>query len=87
MKKTFVEPSIRKIELNLSENIAESGRTDEFGFICWYHFTECTVQHSGKTFEQGIPPVELTACYAASSTLKMNGGTIVPEKTVRQFMR
>ena len=87
MKKTFIEPSIRKIELNLSENIAESGRKEEFGFICWYHFTECTVQYSNNTFEQGVPPTKLTECYASSSTFKMRGGMIVPEEIARRYIR
>lgn len=86
MKKTFIEPNIRKIELNLSENIASSG-TSEYGFICWYHFTECTVQHSGKTFAEGIPPKELTACYASSGTSKMRGGMIVSEEIARMYIR
>ena len=90
MKKVFVEPEIKKIELNLSENIAQSGTnqgTDEIGFHFWYHWTNCTVQYSNKFITQGVPESELWACYADESTMRMRGGMIVPEETVRRYMR
>lgn len=84
MKKTFVEPKMRKIELNLSENIAESQSVVEIGFIFWYHWTECTVQSSGMLLNQGPSNDLLWACFAdGSESTNFRGRTVVPEEVVR----
>ena len=87
MKRIFVEPDIRKIEMNLTENIASSSPvSDEMGFYFWFHWTDCTVQHSGKLITQGVSEAELWACYSEGNA-KARGGTIVPEKIVRMHMK
>lgn len=88
MKKVFVEPKIKKIELNLSENIAESKTTDGMMFYFWYHWTECTVQHSNKLLSQGVPNDELWLCFAnETESTSLRGRMAVPEEIVRMNLK
>ena len=49
MKKTFFEPELQKIELNLCENIAASETTgDMFVQVLQASYFSCTVQRTGK---------------------------------------
>ena len=84
MKKLFVEPTIKKIELNLSENIASSGE------IIGYHFLStmrgCTIQDTGFYIYDDFTDDQVSSCliYASSAS---SVGTIVPEAEVRLYMR
>ena len=86
MKKVFVEPNIRKIELNLSENIAESG-TDMYGLHFMNHWTSCTVQTTGKkmddvTVGQAIAGGCVSGLYGATRS-----GSTVPLDEVKMYMK
>ena len=49
MKKTFFEPEVQKIELNLRENIATSETgSDMFVKVLQANYFSCTVQRTGK---------------------------------------
>jgi hypothetical protein len=49
MKKTFFEPEVHKIELNLRENIATSEPSgDMFVKVLQANYFTCTVQRTGK---------------------------------------
>ena len=89
MKKVFVEPEMKKIELNLSENIAESHKIVFSGFYFNEQFLACTVQYSGKKLSEGVPDDQLLACYAESdgATTYSRGRVFVPEETVRMYIR
>jgi hypothetical protein len=47
MKKTYFEPEVQKIELNLCENIAASGN-DMYVKVLQANYFSCTVQRTGK---------------------------------------
>ena len=88
MKKTFVEPSIKKFELNLSENIAESIPNIQMGFIFWFYWENCTVQYTNRLITQGNDPGDLRLCYAdGTESTNLKGRTIVPEEQVRMFIK
>ena len=86
MKKIFVEPSMKKIELNLSENIAESAGVVINGFYFNHEFLACTVQYSGKRLSEGIPDDKLLECFASSGA-NTRGRILVPEEKVRMYLR
>ena len=86
MKKVFVEPDMKKIELNLSENIATSKVLIKDGFYFTYDWWEYTVQFSGKKLTQGVSEDELWACYVDENT-RIGRGTVVPEEIVRMNMK
>ena len=49
MKKTFFEPEVQKIELNLRENIATSETgSDMFVKVLQANYFSCTVHRTGK---------------------------------------
>ena len=49
MKKTFLEPEVHKIELNLRENIATSATgSDMFVKVLQANYFSCTVHRTGK---------------------------------------
>ena len=86
MKKIFVEPSLRKIELNLSENIAESG-TDMYGLHFLSHYTRCTVQTTGK-YMQDVSVFEAISSGCVTGLDKAaSGATAVPLEEVRMYMK
>lgn len=86
MKKFFVEPSIKKIELNLSENIAESG-TDMYGLHFLSHYLTCTVQSTGKMMQDvSVWEAVQKGCVSGLDNAPA-GGTAVPLEEVRMFMK
>lgn len=48
MKKTFFEPEVQKIELNLRENIAASEADNMFVKVMQASYFSCTVHSTGK---------------------------------------
>ena len=87
MKKVFVEPSMRKIELNLSENIAESGKIVEKGFYFLYHWWECSIQDANVRIDEASLE-QMWACYAdGSESENLRGRVLVPEEIVRAHLK
>ena len=84
MRKVFVEPEMKKIELNLSENIATSKVIEE-GFIFYYQWDSCTLQETGKTLEEATF-AEMKTCKVKEGE-KILGGTVVSEEIVRMHMK
>ena len=82
MKKNFVEPSIRKIELNLSENIAESG-SDYKGLHFNAYYEVCTIQNTNYTFHSYAPVWELFGCMSDEYNSSSSGGTVISVETYR----
>lgn len=84
MKKVFVEPEMKKIELNLCENIANSGE------IVGYHFLStmkrCTIQDTGFHIWDDFTDEQVSSCliYASSQSAF---GTVVPQEEMRVYMR
>lgn len=86
MKKIFVEPSIRKIELNLSENIATSGM-DSGGIHFMSHYLECTIQDTKYTYySENVKFWELFGCLTNFEE-DTSRGTVIPEKVFRMQKR
>lgn len=77
MKKKFTEPQIRRIEMNLNENIASSMSIFPFVFKM-YDYSSCTVWETGKYMWGGLSQAEWDSCYvgnvggAASDTAVMS---------------
>ena len=74
MKKTFVEPAMHRIELNLRENIAASegpGSGSGSGVQAGYYFNvellSCTIQTTGK-FVWEVNSDEARACLVLYGT-------------------
>ena len=84
MKKVFVEPKIKRIELNMKENIASS-----LEYSMGYYFTHslfnCTIVTTGKTVS-GVTEAEAEVC-RMNGNAKIGGGTIVPASEVRPYFR
>ena len=83
MKKVFVEPKMRKIQLNLSENIADSG-SDYRGLHFNAYYEICTIQNTNYTLNSTAPIYELLGCmsdYVRSS----NNGTVMPLDAYRSY--
>lgn len=84
MKKVFVEPSIRKIELNLSENIAESVQVS-MGYYFNVSLFSCTIQTTGKYVSQ-VTEAEAEVCLV-NGNARIGGGVIVPWEEARIHFR
>lgn len=82
MKKTFIEPDMRKIELNLSENIATSSQ-DSMGYRFWVTLFSCTIQDTGKYLGQ-FTEAEAENCKIFANA-RMGGGTVVPVDEARLY--
>ena len=86
MKKLFVEPNMRRIELNLSENIAESG-SDMYGLHFLSNYLVCTVQTTGKTMENVTVFEAVSKGCVSGIDDAPKGGTTVPLEKVRMYMK
>ena len=86
MKKVFVEPIMMKIELNLSENIAESG-SDMYGLHFLNHWTRCTVQTTEKTMEFVSVAEAITKGCVSGLYAESTDGSTVPLESVRMYMK
>ena len=84
MKKVFVEPSIKKIELNMTENIAASGQ------IIGYHFLttmlQCPIQDTGLTIFSNFKDEDVVSCLMYASEAS-EYGTVVSRSKVRRYMK
>ena len=82
MKKVFVEPEMKKIELNLNENIANSGD------ILGYHFLTtirgCTIQDTGFFIWDDFQDSEVSSCLMYASN-RSSFGTVVPQAEMRLY--
>ena len=89
MKKVFVEPEMKKIELNLNENIATSISNIEFGFVFWYEWNTCVVHDTGVfIFGSVISEEALRRCRAEEMDKPVSqDANIVPEAIVRAYVR
>ena len=84
MKKVFVEPKIKKIELNMKENIASSVEFS-MGYYFTYSLFSCTIVTTGKKVGE-VTEAEAAVCMM-NPYAKIGGGTIVSEKEVRPYFR
>ena len=86
MKKVFVEPSMRKIELNLSENIAESG-SDYKGLHFEAHYTVCTITDTRYTMDSELPNLWVLMGCISNIDDGESEGTVLPVDTFRMIKR
>ena len=84
MKKVFVEPQIKRIELNMKENIASS-LVQNMGYYFTVTLFNCTIVSTGKMVG-AVTQEEAEVCII-SPTAKIGGGTLVPENEVRPYFR
>ena len=83
MKKVFVEPKMNKIELNLSENIADSG-SDYKGLHFNAYYEVCTIQTTNYTINDNAYIFELLACMS-DGYLYSSRGTTISVETYRMY--
>ena len=84
MKKVFLEPDARRIELNLRENIATSS-TVSLGYYFNVSLFICTIQTTGKTLADGVTEQEAAVCLVANNARSM--GVIIPREEVLPHFR
>ena len=84
MKRVFVEPQIKRIELNMKENIASSVEQN-MGYYFTYTLFTCTIVSTGKMV--GAVTHEAAEVCIITPKAKIGGGTIVPENEVRPHFR
>lgn len=84
MKKVFVEPEIKRIELNMKENIASSpGNRVDYSFTTGLF--DCTVVTTGKkVFE--LNNTEAEVCLV-NPKAKIGGIMFYPEDEVKPYFR
>jgi len=84
MKKVFVEPEMKKIELNLKENIAVSGE------VIGYHFlqfmTKCTIQYTDFTIYHEFSDDQVAGCLIYANEASTYG-TVVTQEELRLYKR
>lgn len=85
MKKVFVEPKMKRIELNLKENIASSVQVS-MGYYFLVTLFNCTIQNTGKKLSDGVTEAEAVACII-NANAKIGGGIIVPQNEIRPYFR
>ena len=85
MKKVFLEPDARRIELNLRENIATSSQVS-LGYYFNVSLFVCTVQTTGKTLADGVTEQEASVCLV-SNTMRALGMIIPREEVLPHFRR
>ena len=82
MKKVFVEPKMKKIELNLNENIANSGE------ILGYHFLttmrKCLIQDTDFFIWDDFQDYQVSSCLIYASS-KSKFGTVVSPAEMRLY--
>ena len=84
MKKVFVEPKMKRIELNMKENIASSMEYN-MGYYFTYSLFQCTIVTTGK-YIGGVSEAEAEVC-KMSTRVRIGGGTVVPVEEVRPHFR
>ena len=83
MKKLFVEPTIKKIELNLSENIASS-ESDHGGIHFMAHYTVCKIQNTNYTMNDPLPNMWVVMGCLSDLEDDTSKGTVLPVETFRR---
>ena len=86
MKKVFVEPELKRIELNLGENIANSQQEPQMGYYFNISFLFCTVQDSGLTISEVKSENQIKNCLV-SARAKIGGGTLVSREEIIPYLR
>lgn len=84
MKKVFVEPEMKKIELNLSENIANSGEILGYQFLTTMR--GCTIQDTGFFIWDDFQDSQVSSCLIYANS-RSSFGTVVPQSEMRMYMR
>ena len=87
MKKVFVEPKMKRIELNLKENIASSVQMS-MGYYFLVSLFTCVIINTGKKLSEGATEEEAIekGCLINGNS-RIGGGTIVPQNEVRPYFR
>ena len=83
MKKVFLEPDAKRIELNLRENIATSSQIS-MGYYFNVTLFSCTIQTTGK-FVGLVTEQEAAVCLVANNARSM--GVIIPREEVLPHFR
>lgn len=81
MKKEFVEPKLKRIELNMKENIASSGEVS-MGYYFNVSLFSCTIQSTNKLINDGVTDKEAEVCLVSTRS-RIGGGMIFPVEEVR----
>lgn len=84
MKKEFVEPKLKRIELNMKENIASSVQIS-MGYYFNVSLFRCTIQSTGK-FVGDVTEQEAEVCLVSTRS-RIGGGMIIPVDEVRPYFR
>ena len=84
MKQVFVEPKLKKIELNMKENIASSIQ-QSMGYYFMVTLFSCTIVTTGK-FVGSTTEEEAEPCLI-NPNARIGGGIIVPVDEVRSYFR
>ena len=84
MKKGFVEPQMKRIELNLKENIASSIQ-EGMGYYFNTTLFSCTIQDTKKYIGQ-VTEAEAETC-RINANARIGGGVIVPWEEARMHFR
>ena len=83
MKKVFLEPEVRRIELNLKENIATSSQIS-MGYYFNVTLFSCTIQTTGKFVGQ-VTEQEAAVCLVSNHGRSM--GMVIPRSEVLPHFR
>ena len=89
MKKTFFEPEVHKIELNLRENIAASETgSDMYVKVLQASYFSCTVQRTGKLIFN-CSEADLRSCtvYGSAGAATWGIGTTFPVRELLPYIK
>lgn len=85
MKKVFVEPRLKRIELNLKENIASSVQMS-MGYYFWVTLFTCPIQDTNKKLSDGVTEAESVGCLISENS-RIGGGIVVPQNEIKPHFR
>ena len=84
MKKIFVEPKIKRIELNMKENIASS-YVYQMGYYFKTGLFGCFIVETGKKVDK-VTEEEAEIC-KINPNVKIGGGVVILENEVRPYFK
>lgn len=84
MKKEFVEPKLKRIELNMKENIASSVQVS-MGYYFNVTLFQCTIQSTGKYVGE-VTEKDAEVCLV-STRARIGRGMVIPVDEVRPYFR
>lgn len=84
MKKIFIKPEIKKMELDLSENIATSGQ--EFVISTFLDAGNCVIVHTDIAVGTEVTKEEIKSCITYLQS-RMGGTVATPLEEMRYFIR